>query len=130
MSHIARIELEVKDITSLERACQRVGATLVRDVKQYIWYAGQKKACDHVIRIPGCSYEVGVIRSGDQTNPSYRLEADFWSSGGLAQKLGPDAGKLKQAYGVELAKKMYEAQGFMLNVETKENGDLVVTASR
>ena len=130
MSHIARIDLIVKDLDALDRACKKIGATLVRDAKQYIWYAGQKKRCDAAIRIPGCSYEVGVIKGGDVNNPSYSLEADFWSSGGLTQKIGRDAGLLKQHYGVELARKHYESQGYMLQVETKENGELVVTASR
>ena len=38
MSHLAKIELEIKDLKSLEKACARMGFQFMRDQKTHAWY--------------------------------------------------------------------------------------------
>lgn len=95
MSHISKIEVDIKDLATFSRACQALGLTLSKENK-FKYYSGYAP-CDHVIRIPGARYEVGVVR----TESGYALQWDDWHSGGLTQALGPGAGRLKQAYAVE-----------------------------
>ena len=37
MSHISKIELEVRDLGVLSQACTRLGLNLVRNQKTYAW---------------------------------------------------------------------------------------------
>jgi len=67
MSHIAEIEIEIKDLDALEAAARSLGLELARRQTTYRWYgelleghplpAGFTKAdlgrCDHAIRVPG-----------------------------------------------------------------------------
>jgi len=82
MSHIATIELEVNDLESLSRACQRMGLKLVRGKKTYKWYYGDN-TCDHAIVVPGANYEIGIHHKEGK----YNLETDFWDQMGLKQRL-------------------------------------------
>ena len=56
--------------------------------------------CYHAIQIPGASYEIGVVQKDNE----WKLLWDFYSSGGLQQKLGKEAGLLKQAYSMASTK--------------------------
>ena len=73
MSHISKIELEVRDIHVLGNACQRLGLDLLKGQKTFKWY-GKDAQCDHAIKIPGANYEIGVL----QRDGLYDLNCDFY----------------------------------------------------
>jgi hypothetical protein len=115
LSHISKIELEINSLEDLKAACLRLGFTFKENQKTYAWYGrfvgdsplpeginqedlGQ---CDHVIQVPECSYEVGVVKKGLK----YILLWDSWYRGGLEQKIGKEAGILKQTYTIERIKR-------------------------
>jgi len=132
MSHLAKIELEIKDLKSLEKACTRMGFQFMRDQKTHAWYGqfvgdsplpeGMKVEdlgkCDHAIRVPGCSYEVGVIKKGQ----NYGLVWDYWRSGGLTEKIGKDGGLLKQAYTIEKTKMEAIKKGYSVKERQTPKG--------
>jgi hypothetical protein len=111
MSHLAKIELEIKDLPALRAAVQNLGYEFRENQQTYAWYGrfvgdaplpdGVSKdelgKCSHAIRVPGCSYEIGVVQKG----PNYILLWDYWSAGGLSKVIGNNAGVLKQAYSLE-----------------------------
>lgn len=111
MSHISQIELEIKDLGALKAAVKELGYEFRENQKTYAWYGhfvgdtplpdgiSQEDLgkCSHAIRVPGCSYEIGVVEKG----PSYILLWDYWHAGGLAKVIGNNAGILKQAYALE-----------------------------
>ena len=111
MSHISKMELEITSLADLKQACQRLGLTFCEEQKTYKWYGtwmgdsplpeGISKEelgqCTHAIQIQGCLYEIGVVQRGSK----YTLLWDSWHSGGLEQKIGKNAGILKQAYSIE-----------------------------
>jgi hypothetical protein len=122
MSHVSTIELEIKDLDALKAACRRLGLEWREGQTTYRWYGthvgdypipeGFTKEdmgkCTHAIRVPGASYEIGVvIRNGKTT-----LLWDFWGSGGLERVLGQGGGKLKQAYAVEATTRAAKRQGY------------------
>ena len=74
--------------------------------------------CDHAIRVPGCAYEVGVIKRGDH----YILLWDYYSAGGLVQKIGPNAGILKQAYTVARVRKEARQKGYRIREKKIDQG--------
>ena len=116
MSHLAKIELEIKDLEDLKKACCRLGAELDESQKSFRSY-GRMRECECAIRVPGATYELGVVKEGK----SYRLLWDPYTEGGLEAKLGKGAGKLKQAYAVERIRRASVLKGYHLSETRVEN---------
>ena len=130
MSHIAKIELEIKDLEALKEACHRLGFQLKMNQKQYTWYGkwisqeplpegiieNELGRCDHAIHIPSAVFEIGVVRKNDK----YILLWDSWIGGGLQKHIGKDAGILKQAYALESVKRAAKLKGYRM-IEKKMN---------
>jgi len=124
LSHISKIELEIKDLEALKNACKVLGFQFMENQKEFIWYGkwmGNQPLptgiteddigkCDHAIRVPNAIFEVGVIRKDN----SWILLWDNWIGGGLEPDLGKDAGILKQAYSVEAVKKLARKKGYRI----------------
>ena len=91
MSHISKIELVIHSLEDLKEACRQLGFEFMENQKTYKWFGrwvgdtplpeGVKiediGKCDHAIRVPGCAYEVGVIKRGDH----YILLWDYYLCG-------------------------------------------------
>lgn len=136
MSHISRIELDIKDLQSLKEACKRLGFEFCQNQQSYQWYGrwvgdsplpegiteDQLGKCDHAIKVPGAQYEVGVVRNGH----SFILLYDEWVKGGLKTKLGVNAGLLKQAYTIETLRKEARQKNYRFH-ETKMKKQIRVT---
>lgn len=115
MSHISKIELEILSLGDLKTACNRLGFIFQENQKTYQWYGrwvgdsplpegisiDDLGKCDHAIRIQDCAYDIGVVKRGSK----YILLWDSWHAGGLEQKIGKDAGILKQGYTIERIKR-------------------------
>ena len=131
MSHIARIELEIKSLEDLKSACNRLGLKFCENEKSYKWFGrwvGDEPLpedvreedlgkCDHMIHVPGAQYQIGIVKKDNQ----YRLLWDSWQSGGLEKVLGRNAGLLKQAYAVETIKRESRLKGHRLRETIKDN---------
>lgn len=116
MSHISKIELEVKDLGVLGQACTRLGLSLIKGQKTYRWY-GQEAQCDHCIRVPGASYEIGVI----SRNGSYELNCDYYDKN-LEKVIGQKGGLLKQAYAAEKTRIEARRKGYSVIERQTETG--------
>ncbi len=116
MSHISKIELEVKDLGVLSQACSRLGLALMKDQNSFKWY-GRDSACDHVIRIPGATYEIGVICKDGR----YELQCDFYDAG-IEKAIGRQGGLLKQAYAIEKTKLEARRKGYTVMEKKTETG--------
>ena len=115
MSHISTIELEVTDLESLDHACRQMGFTLNRNQKTFKWYSGTG-VCDHAIKIPGASYEIGLVNR----NGKYELQTDFWDDK-IGQAIGNNGGLLKQRYAVEQTKRQAKKKGYTVIERKIEN---------
>ena len=116
MSHISKIELEVKDLGILGQACSRLGLELLKNSKTFKWY-GQEAQCDHCIRVPWADYEIGVLnRKG-----SYELNCDFYDKN-LEKVIGLKGGLLKQAYAVEKTRLEARKKGYSVIERQTQNG--------
>jgi len=132
MSHISKIELVIHSLRNLKEACQQLGFEFKVNQKTFKWYGrwvgdtplpdGIKTEdlgkCDHAIKVPGCEYEVGIVRRGDH----YILLWDYYSAGGLEPKIGPNAGILKQAYTVVRVKKKARINGYRIREKKIDQG--------
>lgn len=116
MSHISKIELEVRDIQVLSSACNRLGLELLKGQKTFKWY-GKEAKCDHAIRVPGAKYEIGVLKNGS----IFELSCDYYDSN-IEKVVGKQAGLLKQAYAVEKAKIEARKKGYSLMERKTQTG--------
>jgi len=115
MSHISRIELEVRDLGILGQACTRLGLDLIRDQKSFRRY-GKESSCDHAITMPGANYEIGVVKS----NGLYELNCDYFDRN-IEKAIGPQGGLLKQAYGVIKTRVEARRKGYSVLERQTEN---------
>ena len=121
MSHITKVKVSITDLDALAEACIALGGELKLDVKKYMMYGNQKVDCFATIKFAGVPYEIGVQQQKDGT---YALEADFWGSGGLTQKVGKDAVMLDQQYKSAVVKKEMKKKGFRVSKSWEENGTI------
>ncbi len=75
--------------------------------------------CSHAIRVPGASYEIGVVKKGSQ----YHLLCDYWESGGLKENV---LDQVPFLYAHEKCKWLAEQQGYTWSEKQLENGTLVM----
>lgn len=136
-SHVAKVDVEVKDLEALKLACEKLGLKLNIGQKTYKWYgrsvgdyplpAGMTEKdlgkCTHAISIPDNSraYEIGVIEQKDGT---FRLVWDFYQGGfGLQPIVGNDCKTLVGEYTIEVAKTAATNKGWV----HQENTDGTLT---
>ncbi len=115
MSHIVKIELEVKDLAVLKSACNRLGLVFLEGRKEFRWY-GNNAACEHAIRLPGADYEIGVQRMHGR----YQLQCDFYDPN-VERAIGVNGGLLKQAYAVEKTRTEARRKGYTVIEKKTEN---------
>jgi hypothetical protein len=116
MSHISKIELEVRDLGILSQACERMGLGLIRGKRSFRWY-GKDAPCDHAIKVPGADYEIGVINK----DGLYELTCDFYDRT-IEKVIGRHGGLLRQAYAVEKTKTEARKKGYSLLERQTDNG--------
>jgi hypothetical protein len=102
MSHISKIELEVKDLSALKQACRALNLKFCDHQEHFQWY-GQTSQCQHAIQAPGAKYEIGVVKHNDL----WELNCDYYDAA-IEKAIGRQGGWLKQAYAV--AKTRIEAR--------------------
>jgi hypothetical protein len=148
MSHVATINIEIKDLDALTAAAAQLGLELVRGVSRYRWFGTlvEKNTplptgfteqdlgkCDHVIRIPNnnVAYEIGVCQRRDG-KPGYQLMWDYWLNGyGIVRAVGgATAPKLIQEYSAQVAMKDLMRKGYRTRLERKEDGRILVQATK
>lgn len=148
MSHVVSSSVIIKDLDCLADAVKSMGALLVRNVKKYNWFgehvgdypmpAGVTKdqlgKCDHVIRLPGVNYEIGVVKQADGT---YRMLFDFYGSGGtshdgnkLKEHFGDGLSILQNTYNEATIVKTAKSHGFTVTKKVLPNGDIALKAVR
>lgn len=141
MSHVTTVNVEIKSLTALKKACADIGLEFREGQTTYRWWGRHvgdypipesfTKAdlgkCNHAIGIPGNynAYEVGVVQRGD----SYKLIWDFYNGGyGLQAAVGEDCHKLAQAYSKHVAVDAAVQSGLVyIGEETDEEQNLHIT---
>ena len=142
MSHVETVNTQILDLASLKKACERLGVEFIEGRKTYKWFgrsvgdyplpAGYTAAdlgkCDHVIKVPGVEYEIGVVQK--KNGKGYDLLFDFWGPGqGLLQKFSKGLTKLVDAYSVETLKAKARAKGYLCSEQQLPNGKTKLTVT-
>lgn len=151
MSHVATVDVEVKDLGALEEACRRLGLEFMTGQQTYRWYgrsegdyplpagltAEDLGRCEHAIRIrdaeregPDAPYEIGVVRRRDG-RPGWALMWDFWCGGlGLEEKVGAGCRNLKREYANVIATRAAQRQGFRVQEVRRQDGSIQLRLSK
>lgn len=146
MSHVAAIDIQIDPgpdgMKALAAACKELGLTFVPHQKTYQWFGtwvndyGAADAayrngidpkdygkCEHAIQMPGCTYEIGVVKRPD--GKGLTLIYDFYGPGSkIKNALGQGCEKLKQFYGVHKATLAAKAKGYMVARKTLTDGTI------
>jgi len=140
MSHVARVELEIKDLQALRAACKQLGLTYDEKATSWKWWMtdypnwvteeNQTEGIPRsrygtsdagVITVPGARWSIGVYK--DPAKPgcyvpiydAYEHGGDLRGRGlGIEDKLGAGLQKLKQEYGITISTKVMQAKGFQV----------------
>jgi hypothetical protein len=146
MSHVATVDVEIKDLDALEQACRELGLDLVRGQQTYRWYgesvgdyplpagfaAEDLGKCSHAIRIPGDerAYEIGVVARRDG-RPGYSLMWDFYCGGmGLQDKVGEGCRELKKSYAMAVVTRHAQRSGFRVQRHVLADGSVQMRLSK
>jgi hypothetical protein len=151
ISHVASVELEIKDFECLKAACKTLGLIFHEGKKNYKWYgrwmndyngtdAAFKqgfnpktygKDAEHVISVANNTnaYEIGVVKN--PTTGKYHLVYDFWCQGnGLEKVVGKSCDNLCKQYAKEVAVKQVKRLGYTAQVTTNASGEIEITATK
>jgi hypothetical protein len=138
VSHVATVDVVIKDLDCLQKAAESLGLVFNRDAKTFYSYQSGL-TCDHSLSVKEKQanpnrrpYEIGVVKG----EGGYSLQFDPFNHGyGLcpyieSEPAKGDAGKLVQAYALEVAKKQARMQGFLVREVRAANGAVTLTLSR
>ena len=128
MSHVAKVEVEIKDLTALETACNKLGVTLERGQKTWVSYYGTDQ-CEHAITVPNSDYSVGVIKNENGTG--FHLKFDSWGKHGrgITERVGDGCLKLSNEYSATVATRQLVKQGFRVR-RSMQAGRIVLKGER
>ena len=159
MSHVATVDLEVKDLEALQEACNRLGLQLVRDQQSYdCWYTltkPEKRAeflrvteqsendlvpagfavsdlgkCEHAIRLPQSPDGYEIgLARRRDGRPGYVLLWDPYSDF-LKCAIGENASKLRVEYATAVAKRTALASGYQVTEQRRTDGSVGLRFTR
>lgn len=144
MSHIAKVQVVIKDLNSLKAAAAKLGLEFVEGQATYRWFgkfvgdtalpAGVDVTtlgrCDHAIRVKGNprAYEIGVRL---MPNGSFTLLYDYWQGGyGLEAVAGKNLSNLTTGYNIAVATKLCQSKGLRVTATKNQQGEVVLIATR
>lgn len=147
MSHVTKIECEIRDLKALEAACKQLGLILTKK-DTYRWFgrymqdsplpqgfaAKDLGKCEYAIGIPDNknAYEVGVVKRRDGKE-GYTLMYDYWSGGyGLIDKIGQGAKTLTREYTLQAATNKFRQKGYNVvrSINTKNKKPMLTVTPR
>lgn len=127
MSHIQKINLEVKNIKALKKATEKLGLVFTEGVKSFSYYGSSRAKCDHTIGHPDDTHKIGVCAIKGQK--AFELKWDPGYLGKAQPIVGNRAQILKQEYAVAVATMEAESQGMFVSRYDRPDGSVRLEAS-
>ena len=138
MSHITKVEIEVRDLSALITAAENLGLRFMQGQESFKWYGrfvgdtvppeGVDVAsfgrCDHALSLVNGgynAYEVGIVA---QPDGAYGLFWDFYCGGfGLEKAIGANGSRLISEYALCAAESAARTQGWYCE---RSDNDLLI----
>ncbi len=141
MSHIETVNVSITDLEALKDACKAMGVEFVANKKTYNWYGRsvgdyplpkgftreELGTCEHVIRVPGVRYEIGLAKARTETGEpvkGFTMLYDFYGRSTahdgekLREKFGNGLTKLVDAYSLAALTRKARAKGLTTTTKT------------
>lgn len=140
MSHVANVEVEIKDLSALRTACENLGLEFMENQQTWNWYgdymddwhtdeAAVSHGYDtkdfgkglHAIKVPNSEYEIGVVKNPNGSG--FRLIYDSYGSHGraISESLGGmKLTKLNNEYTATVATRQLQKQGYRVTRTVKK----------
>lgn len=129
MSHVVKLQLEIKNIKALKKATKKLGLEFNEGVKSFEYYSSSRSNCDHTISSKGARKSIGVCAVSGKKN-EFELKWDPGYLDGTTQKLvGNNGENLKKEYAASAATLEAEAQGFFVTRYDNADGTIRLEAS-
>jgi hypothetical protein len=134
VSHTTTIKSSIIDLDALDAAVRNLDGQFIRNVTEFQQYSG-RGACDHVIRLPGVRYEVGVAASEDRSkfdllyDPYGFGESTQHDGHKLERRFGKGLCTLTQHYNVERTARLCQQHGKQVRRVAQPNGTISLYAS-
>lgn len=146
MSHVADVDIKIKDLDCFKKAVEALGGEYLPDETKIRWYGrflndwnSNRAAVNRIdpkrfgksdagiARFPGCSYDVGLLKNEDG---SYTPYYDTYGQGhGLTKVLGgEDCMSLKNEYAAATSIRMLARKGFRVTRTVDKAGAIVLKA--
>ena len=146
MSHVASIDLEIKDLDCLFKAAAELGLEVRAGQTSYRWFGTHVGdyplpegvtledlgRCEHALGVPnnGKAYEIGIAK----VNGKWTLLWDFFMGGyGLQRLVGEGCQKLKQGYAKQVALKQVKkltGMGWKLTEQKLPSGEIKLSLEK
>ena len=124
MSHFTDIDIEIRDIEALRKACADLGLSVLEQATAR-GYGENLIRGEYVIRLQG-PYDIAVNRADDGR---WTLAADLWR-GHVEREVGRSFGRLKQAYGVQRTLKEARRLGLKAHRSVLQDGTVRLALCR
>jgi hypothetical protein len=118
MSHIEKCSVVITDLKALKPACETLGLTLSEGQKKFVGYYGAKNPCQHAIKVPGVSWEVGLLSADTEGNKVKGWTTAFDPFGTQGQTI---ASKLCKKHGEQYGQPVYKHKDGTHHCETLMN---------
>jgi hypothetical protein len=146
VSHVADVDIKIRDLDAAATAAKACGGELVIGQTTHRWFGqfmndwnAQEAAanrrdpktfgtCTHAITFPGIDYEIGLCHEADG---SYTPVYDSWGSGQqIANRCGGlSLPKFKDEYAAAVSTRVLARKGFRVTRTTGTKGEIVLKAS-
>lgn len=129
MSHAATVGPVLNDLRALKAAAAELGAEFLENVTTFRSYQSGLK-CDHVIRLPGCMYEIGITRTKEG---AYAMNWDTYGEGQkLLKKFGEGCKAIVQSYSTHKTMAWARSKGYQVQRKSLSDGrtELNITGIR
>lgn len=123
MSHLSSLASKLDDIEAIKDACKELGLTIREGGTVRYYYQQSNTKADYVISIPGCSYDVGLMK--DTKTGTYNLVYDKFN-GYVENKLGKNCSKLVQSATYHKLARGCKLKGCFISKKATDKGTLRV----
>ena len=123
MSHVVKMRLLVSDLEALDDVFTGLGCTLVRGQTTHAFWNRKQSPCEHAVKVPGTSYEIGLVKSGG----GWTLAYDAYD-GVIESVCGRKLQTVNEGYVRRVAHKSLARRGFRFREERLGDGRLQLVA--
>lgn len=127
MSHVVKLQLEIKSIKALKKAAKKLDLEFNEGVTSFNYYSSQTASCDHTMSTKGASKSIGVkaIKGGKE----FELLWDpGYLDGGTQRIVGRNGENIKKEYAAAAATLEAEAQGMFVTRYDNKDGTIRLEA--